>query len=223
MIKKGLKWTKRFVLFGFLFVAIYVFFALVFSVIPVNNSNTKENKNIEIYILSNGVHTDLVLPMKNNTHNWYNFLNLAKTKSKDSIANYASFGWGDKGFYIETPNWEDLKVKTAFKALFYLSSSAMHVTFYNQLKENEHCKKIKVSETEYLKLVDYIQSNFDYEDGKPIEITSTTYGDRDVFFEAKGKYSLFYTCNTWSNEGLKSAGLKAALWTPLDKGIFYHY
>ena len=83
MIKKGLKWTKRFVLFGFLFVAIYVFFALVFSVIPVNNSNTKENKNIEIYILSNGVHTDLVLPMKNNTHNWYNFLNLAKTKSKD--------------------------------------------------------------------------------------------------------------------------------------------
>lgn len=223
MIKKGFKWLKRLIIFGFLFVLIYAFFTLVLSIIPVNNSNSKEAKTIDVYILTNGVHTDLVLPMKNSVHNWYGMLNPANTKSKDSTANFASFGWGDKGFYIETPNWEDLKIKTAFKALFYLSTSAMHVTFYNQLEENDYCKKIKVSETEYLKLVDYVQSNFDYENGKPREITSTTYGDRDVFFNAKGKYSLFYTCNTWSNEGLKSAGLKAALWTPLDKGIFYHY
>ncbi len=223
MKKKTLKWIKRLFLFGILFIVFYAFFTLIFSLIPVNNTTSNDEKNIDVFILSNGVHTDLVLPMKNQVYNWYDVLKPANTKSKDSIANYASFGWGDKGFYIETPNWEDLKAKTAFKAMFYLSTSAMHVTYYNQLKENEWCKKIPVSEIEYKKLVEYIQSNFDTKQGKFIEILGTTYGQRDEFFEAKGKYSLFYTCNTWANEGLKHAGLKAALWTPIDKGIFYHY
>ena len=49
------------------------------------------------------------------------------------------------------------------------------------------------------------------------------YGNHDSFYEAKGNYSLFFTCNTWANNALKSAGLRTCLWTPFDKGIFYHY
>ncbi len=47
--------------------------------------------------------------------------------------------------------------------------------------------------------------------------------DDDAFYEAKGSYSFMKTCNTWANSALKSAGQKAALWTPSDKGIFRHY
>jgi hypothetical protein len=43
------------------------------------------------------------------------------------------------------------------------------------------------------------------------------------FYNAKGRYSLFYTCNTWANQALKSANQKAALWTIFDFGIFQHY
>ena len=45
----------------------------------------------------------------------------------------------------------------------------------------------------------------------------------DAFYDAKGKYSLFYTCNTWANCALKAANQKASLWTVYDKGIFCHY
>jgi hypothetical protein len=34
---------------------------------------------------------------------------------------------------------------------------------------------------------------------------------------------MFHTCNTWANNGLKSCGQKAALWTPFDSGIFGQY
>ena len=44
-----------------------------------------------------------------------------------------------------------------------------------------------------------------------------------VFYEAKGSYSLFYTCNSWANQALKAANQKAALHTLTDTGIFRHY
>jgi len=49
------------------------------------------------------------------------------------------------------------------------------------------------------------------------------YGKNDVFYEARGRYHMFFTCNTWANNALKKSGLPAALWAPFDKGIFYQY
>ncbi len=137
---------------------------------------------------------------------------------------YIGFGWGDKGFYLNTPEWADLKFSTAFNAAFYLGTSAMHATFYKQIRESESCVKIKISKAEYEKLIAYIETSFQYDkDGNPLLINATTYGQNDSFYEANRKYHLFYTCNTWANNALKASDQKAALWTPSDKGIFCHY
>ena len=53
--------------------------------------------------------------------------------------------------------------------------------------------------------------------------TDVRYGNDDAFYEANGTYNLFKTCNTWANNGLKACEKKAALWTPFESGIFYHY
>ena len=45
-------------------------------------------------------------------------------------ARYVAFGWGDRGFYLETPTWDDLKYSTVLKALFWHSPAVMHVSFY---------------------------------------------------------------------------------------------
>jgi uncharacterized protein (TIGR02117 family) len=87
------------------------------------------------------------------------------------------------------------------------------------------CKRILLTETQYRKLVGFIQNKFDRDpNGKPILIrTDAVYGSNDAFYDAKGSYSFLDTCNTWTNRGLKIAGQKAALWTASDFGIFYHY
>lgn len=48
---------------------------------------------------------------------------------------YLSVGWGDKGFYLDTPTWAEPETFTAFKAVFLVSESAMHCTYYFEMKE----------------------------------------------------------------------------------------
>ena len=100
----------------------------------------------------------------------------------------------------------------------------MHITFYGNLKEDENCKKFFISESQYQSMIQYIENSFALDKENKIQRIGThSYGKYDIFYEAKGSYNLFYTCNTWANQTLKAGKQKAALWTVLDKGIFYHY
>lgn len=205
-------------------ILLYLAAAYCLSRIAVNK-NAISKEEVTIYILSNGVHTDIVVPVKSEEMNWSSYVKFDDTSGKDSTAQYVGFGWGDKGFYLETPNWADLKFSVAFNAAFARGSSAMHVTFLRQLTESESCKKIGITKAEYKQLVEYIQASFQKdEQGNFLLIdTDANYGSNDAFYEAIGRYHIFYTCNTWTNNALKACDQRASLWTPFDTGIFYHY
>lgn len=204
---------------------IYGLIATAASYIPVNKDQSiYKDQVFSIYIITNGVHTDIAVPYRNGLYDWSLYLDTALTPGKKTSAEWVSFGWGDKGFYLHTPEWKDLKAPVAFKAAFGLSESAMHVTYYKKLIPNEECVEIKLNEEQYRQLCSFLLSRFDKENNQFVFIdTDQNYGLNDVFYEAKGKYSLFYTCNTWANDALKAAGLKASLFTLWDKGIFYQY
>ncbi len=220
IIKKLLKYTAIFVLS----LMTYLLIVTLLSFVSVNDGLVKSRKEIPIYILTNGVHTDVVLPLKSEHYDWTNQLKPEHPKAKDSTYQYAALGWGDKGFYLETPTWADLKTSTALKAASGLSSTAMHVTFYKDLKESNSCKKLQISSDNYKKLILFINESFQTKSGEFLKIeTDAVYGKHDVFYEANGSYSLFYTCNSWANQALKAANQKAALWTISDSGIFRHY
>ncbi|GAA4297837.1 TIGR02117 family protein [Nibribacter koreensis] len=206
------------------FVLVYFLVAFILSRWGVDKE-PQTRQEVTMYILTNGVHTDLVVPVKHELFDWNKFINYQHTKGKDSTHNWVAFGWGDKGFYLETPTWADLKVSTAFKAATGLSNSAIHATFYKDMQESADCKRIQISVQQYNRLIKFIKTRFDLDaKGKPIHIqTNANYGLNDAFYEAKGSYNLFYTCNTWANNGLKASGQKASIWTPFYQGIFYQY
>ena len=183
---KLLKWiikkSVRLLIWLLAFIGIYMLAAFLIPMLSVGPDNSEENSDISIYILTNGVHTDIVMPCKTNLHDWTASIPFEDTKNKDTTAQYLAVGWGDKGFYLETPTWADLKVSTAVKAAFGLSTTALHTTYYKTMLESPN-----------------------------------------AFYEAKGSYSLFTTCNTWANSALKSCGQKACIWTPFDTGIFALY
>ena len=185
--------------------------------------NTK--KEMSIYILTNGVHTDLVLPVKTPQIDWSQHLKYENTQGKGTGYQYIAIGWGDKGFYLDTPTWADLKFSTAFYATTGLSTAAIHATYYRKMEENENCIKIDLSNSQYQRLIDFIQKDFIRNNDGTVKFikTDAVYGNSDAFYDAKGKYSLFHTCNSWTNRALLSAGLKGSFWTPFDKGIFYQY
>ena len=222
MMKKVLKIILKSILGFFVFLVGYVLIALLLSVIP---SDEKPGEDVTVYLLSNGVHTDIVVPTKNEIFDWSSMVDPNKTKGKKFDMPWLSMGWGHRGFYLETPTWNDLTVGTACNAAFGLGESVLHATYYNELKESEMCIKLQLSAQQYKQLISFISDSFDKDDnGKTMAIaTEALYGLDDVFYEATGKYSLLHTCNTWTNNALKACEKKASLWTPIEWGIFYHY
>lgn len=224
-IKKLLKRAGYFLLFFVSFVLIYLLSAFCLSRITVDK---EEDPNAEMvfFILTNGVHTDIVMPVKNDVFDWSTQVKFTNTHLADTAGiQWLATGWGDKGFYLETPTWNDLTFSTAFKAAFGLSSTAMHTVYYRTITESKSCKKIMISKAQYKRLVQFVIDSFRLDDnGYPVYINTTAnYNDADAFYEATGSYSLFKTCNTWANAALKSCGQKACLWTAFDTGIFLKY
>ncbi|GAB3017600.1 TIGR02117 family protein [Niabella terrae] len=226
-MKNWLKKLAKGLLYLLAALALYVGAALLLPLIPVNRDKDYRSANtLTIYITTNGVHTDIVVPVKSLWMDWTEYLRYQDTDRKDTSYSYVGIGWGDKGFYLQTLTWADLKFSTAFKAMTGLSSSAIHATFYKTMQENDHTVALQVSAADYKDLVKYIQGSFDLDDnGHSIHIPSVDdgYGDMDAFYEARGSYHLFRTCNTWANSGLKAGHQKAAFWTLLKGGIFRHY
>jgi len=220
-IVKSIAW----ILLGFIaIVLLYLLSALVLSVISVNNKPNVSN-DVAIYLLSNGDHTDIVVPIKNSLKNWSTEIKYENTIANDTTAKYVAIGWGNKDFYLNTPTWAQLKLSLALKAVFGLGPSAIHTDFCKILVQGTHCKKVMLSNRQYIKLVNYIDTSFKRDaNGNAINVkTHANLDNTDAFYEAKGNYNLFYTCNTWANNALKACGQKACLWTPFDKGIFYQY
>ena len=79
IIKKLLKYVGIFILV----LISYVLIMLLLPLISVNDNVSENQKEIPIYILTNGVHTDIVLPLKNEHQDWSNQLKFEHTIAKD--------------------------------------------------------------------------------------------------------------------------------------------
>ena len=137
---------------------------------------------------------------------------------------YVAFGWGNRAFYLETPQWRDMKVATAFKAVAGLGDTVIHATFLPQPRATPNSVAIDVSADEYRALAASIVASLQTDSpGRAQVIVGRAYGDNDAFYAAHGSYSLFNTCNSWTNHRLKAAGLKHIFWTPFAHTLVAAY
>lgn len=220
--KLPLRLVGKIFLAVFIFLGSYLLFALVLGLIPVNSHFKPVPDGITIFLLSNGVHTDIVVPAESPQCNWREIFPNEAFPAQVGQAPYLGVGWGDKGFYLETPTWAELKPSVAFRAAFIPSPTAMHVTYL--LREpvpGEKCRRIQISLEQYQQLIEYIKNSFLEDAGNFILIPGKGYGQTDNFYEAKGAYNMIKTCNMWVVGGLKMVGVRTAVWSPFDKGLLY--
>lgn len=203
---------------------LYLVLVVIGAAIPMNSNPETINPDIKIYLISNGVHVDIAVPLKTEIIDWTEIVDTKHTLLKPTNSSYVSFGWGDLLFYENTPEWKDLTFKIAFKALFLKTPSAIHTRFHDGIPKNERIKSVMIDSLQYRMLSEYIQNTFLYDDeGNSQPVEGLHYSGKDAFYKARGSLNLFNTCNTWVNEALKHSGLKACLWTPIEEGIFLRY
>ena len=164
------------------------------------------------------------MPLKNEIFDWTSVVNPADTITDDANIAYVGLGWGERNFYLYTPEWKDLSVSNALGALSGLNRTLIHITYYAfEPKEDDYIVKFSVTSEQYQRLTKSLSESFKQEDGKTILFKGIHYQSNDAFYEAKGRYHLFNTCNTWLNDRLVESGLKGVYWTPFSSPLLDLY
>jgi len=194
------------------------------TIIPINRKYRPVKNGIAIYLSSNGMHTDFIVPTQNNLFNWTTLIDSQPYEKDLKQYPYLGIGWGDWSFYIELDAWENLTPKLAAKALLNpTTKTLMHITAYDELPTKERrVEKVSITHQQYLSLCTFIQTGFDFNDQQAIQLLPNLgYAPNDNFYKATGSYHYFHTCNYWVNKGLKKIGVRTSLWSPIDRGMFY--
>lgn len=216
VLRKIISWLGR--IFEFIFA--FLFFYLIVTIIGHNFTvgDSSQSGPITIYVQNNGIHTDVCLPVNSEVINWDSFIPKSDFPDARNFE-YVSIGWGDKGFFLDTPTWAELKFSTAFNAACRNSPTAMHVEYSGVPEINENRKKVTISEENYQKLIVFVKSQFVLKQGKVDLIKGKGYTERDNFYEAHGNYHAFNTCNRFTNQALKAANVKTGFFVLFPDGI----
>ena len=163
------------------------------------------------------------MPIKTAEFDWRSVI------SDDQFSGYTgretkiAIGWGDKGFFINTPTWADLTLKTALNAMVWPSDACLHVSYISENNISPDARSVRISKSQYQDLVEFILSTFSSnEPAKQEAIKGASYSGKDLFFEAKGNYHCLNTCNSWMGRCLRKAGVKVGRLTPMPKTVFLY-
>lgn len=216
-MRRGLRWIAGALLALLALVGLYVGVAAALMLLPANTSAPAEPPNIEAYVLSNGVHTDLVFPVRSAAMDWTALFDPRDAKAPPPEAEFVAIGWGDRDFYLHTPTWADLTLRHAVGALFGANASLLHVTWLTRAQLRQGAYAMPLSQRQYLALVAHVRGSLP--GGRAVTLPGAGYGPDDAFYEAEGSYHLFETCNTWTGRGLRRAGVPVSRWTPFDFNV----
>ncbi|HEV2079520.1 MAG TPA: TIGR02117 family protein [Allosphingosinicella sp.] len=193
------------------------------SIIPANADWKQPEQGIAIFVRTNGVHTWLVLPKVSQGIDWRPLVDPAYLKDpRYGAGDYLAFGFGNRDFYLNTPSWSDLTVQTTLAAAFGRGPGLLHVEHVHDPRAGERQVRLNIRPEEYRKLARRIHGSFVFdESGKPVPLIGRGYGPADVFYEARGSYNMGRTCNEWTGEQLRSAGIRTGLWTPFSQSVMW--
>lgn len=205
-------------------IALYFLAAVALSAIPLNRGAGRDG-SIPVFVRSNGVHVDLVLPVRCDRFDWGPVAPAADAADpRAAAAPWIAIGWGDRVVYRRVPTWNDLTPGLALRAGLGLHGAALHAERLFAVREGPDCVRLALSEAEYDALVAFfLESGVRDGDGRLVPLPDAAgFGATDAFYEARGRYTPFFTCNTWSNLALKRAGLPCCVWTPFAGPILRH-
>lgn len=201
--------------------ALYLLAALAGSLIPVNRGWTEPGQGTTVYLAANGIHTDLIMPVKAQGLDWGALLPRSDFAAPDPNARWIAFGAGEQHVYLNTPTWWDITPRTIFSALTG-GREVIHAEYVTSPLYAE--RQIRLRPGEYRRLWAAVRAGFQLDSrGLPKRIDHPGYGPADAFYRGAGRASMFRTCNSWLATRLRLAGVRTALWPPFTSGLLWRY
>jgi uncharacterized protein (TIGR02117 family) len=201
--------------------ALYLTVALIGSLAPVNRGWTESAAGTTVYLADNGLHTDIIMPVKANGVDWAPLIPRSDFAAADPNARWIAFGSGEMHVYLDTPTWWDIRPPTIWSALAG-GKRVMHVEYVPS--PYYAVRQMRLRPDEYRRLWAAIRADFALSRrGLPQRLDHPGYGPADAFYRATGKANAIRTCNAVAAGWLRLAGVKTSLWPPFAEGLIWRY
>ena len=219
--RRSSSWSRRILLTLAAIPLLYLGAALIGSLIPVNWAWREAEKGVTIYLADNGVHADLILPVRTAGLDWEPLVPRSDMADARPDMDWIAFGAGERKVYLDTPTWADMSLRTAWAA----TTGGERVIHAEYTSDPAYAARaIRLSPEQYRRLWAAIRAEFRLDgSGHPMRIDHPGYGPRDAFYEGIGRASALSTCNNWVAARLRLAGVKAPLWSPFAQGLVWRY
>ena len=202
---------------------LYFVAALILGLIPANVSFRQAPQGIPIYVRSNGVHTDIVMPKVTPEMDWRPYADPTHLRDpRWRAADHVAIGYGSRDFYLNVPTWGDLGPGNVAGALFGGGPTLLHVEHVDRPRQEQWQRRIRITPAQYRRLVEFIRPRFRRDArGRPIPVLGRGYGPNDMFYEAEGGFNFVLNCNEWTGRALRTAGVRIGLWTPFEQSVMW--
>ena len=196
----------------------FLLFALagwIGSSIPRNGDWREPEQGIEILVGTNGVHTELVLPLVTPEKDWRADFPAADLPVPRYDSTHVAVSWGEREVFLNTLTWWDLSPMTVLRIAGIGGEGLLHVAHYVRPAPSDDNRPVTLTPAEYRRLVDAIERSLP----RGERVRYDGYGPHDVFYEAPGEYTASNTCNQWTSNTLARAGVRTGWWTPFAGGV----
>jgi uncharacterized protein (TIGR02117 family) len=198
--------------------AVVILFALagwIGSSIPRNSGWEEPDQGIDIMVGTNGVHTELVLPLVTPEKDWRPTFPASDLPVPDRPYTHVAVSWGEREVFLNTPTWWDLKPMTVLRIVGVGGVGLIHASHYVRPAPSEDFRPLRLAPAQYRRLVAAIERSLPQDE----RVRHDGYGPADVFYDAPGNYTVSNTCNQWTSDTLAAAGVRTGWWTPFAGGV----
>jgi uncharacterized protein (TIGR02117 family) len=172
---------------------------------------------VEIFVVSHGYHSGLVLPRETMTEaaSQRGHVALGAVAQRFSGYRFVEVGWGDESFYRHVPNVASLTFGLAVRALFRPGNpSVVHVVGVpgrpREVFPRAGVVRVELSGGGFARMLDALEASFGKEGGAPPEPLGLGLYGPSLFYRSVEAFHVFNVCNHWVARLLSAAGVPTA-------------
>lgn len=162
-----------------------------------------------IGLLVGGIHTDILLPLTDETRADFAFAAGAGVPVLDPAAEWLIVGWGSKAFYTATGTYADMRADTVWTAATG-DEAVIRLDVGGRIEDFGNILLLPVNADQMQALRQAILAEFTATQA----LAEPGFSWSDAFFPARGHFSILNSCNVWMARMMQAGDIPYGIWTP---------